>query len=96
MQNPFFPTCSQLFGWQPFRFDTLHVKVLRLLGDKKTIEFETGTLNYSATTKVYYEQDELDVCVLVDALEDDLVEGTYTINVFDGPNQVATTTMQLK
>ena len=67
-----------------------------LLGDKKTIEFETGTLNYSATTKVYYEQDELDVCVLVDALEDDLVEGTYTINVFDGPNQVATTTMQLK
>ena len=67
-----------------------------LLGEKSVMEFEEGTLNYSATTKVFYEQDELDVCVLVDAREEDLIEGRYVINVFDGPTQVATTTMVLK
>ncbi len=67
-----------------------------LLGEKSVMEFEEGTLNYSATTKVFYEQEELDVCVLVDAREEDLIEGRYVINVFDGPVQVATTTMVLK
>jgi len=67
-----------------------------LLGERASIEFEEGTLNYSATTKVFYEQEELDVCVLVDATEENLVTGRYIINVFDGPDQVATTTMMLK
>lgn len=67
-----------------------------LLGEKSVMEFEEGTLNYSATTKVFYEQEELDVCVLVDAREEDLIEGRYVINVFDGPTQVATTSMVLK
>lgn len=67
-----------------------------LLGERTSIEFEEGTLNYSATTKVFYEQEELDVCVLVDATEENLVPGRYIINVFDGPDQVATATMMLK
>lgn len=67
-----------------------------LLGDKSTIEFENGVLNYSTSTKVFYEQEELDVCVLVNANEEELVEGRYTINVFDGSQQVASTTMELK
>jgi len=53
-------------------------------------------LNYSESTNVYYENEELDVCVLVDAIEADLIEGRYVINVFDGPKQVASTTMELK
>ena len=67
-----------------------------LLGERATLEFEEGTLNYSATTKVFYEQEELDVCVLVDATEENLVAGRYIINVFDGPDQVATAAMILK
>jgi ElaB/YqjD/DUF883 family membrane-anchored ribosome-binding protein len=67
-----------------------------LLGERATLEYEEGTLNYSATTKVFYEQEELDVCVLVDATEDNLVSGRYIINVFDGPDQVATAAMVLK
>ncbi len=67
-----------------------------LLGERATLEFEEGTLNYSATTKVFYEQEELDVCVLVDATEENLVAGRYIINVFDGPDQVATASMVLK
>ncbi|MEZ4858522.1 MAG: hypothetical protein R2781_06895 [Flavobacteriaceae bacterium] len=67
-----------------------------LLGDKASVEFENGMLNYSTSTKVFYEQEELDVCVLVNAKEEDLIDGRYVINVFDGPTQVATTTMELK
>jgi cell division protein FtsB len=78
----------------------LYVQVINpknnLLGDKSAMKFENGTLNYSATTKVYYEQEELDVCVLVDALEEELIAGRYVINVFDGSQQVASSTMELK
>jgi ElaB/YqjD/DUF883 family membrane-anchored ribosome-binding protein len=67
-----------------------------LLGEKSAMQFENGTLNYSASTKVFYEQEELDVCVLVDATEEELVAGRYTINVFDGPQQVSSSTLDLK
>ena len=68
-----------------------------VLGDKAVMNFEDETsLTYSATTKVFYENEELDVCVMVDAAEADLVDGMYTINVFDGSKQVASTTLTLK
>ncbi|MBZ0327637.1 MAG: hypothetical protein K8F54_08550 [Altibacter sp.] len=79
---------------------TLLIQVINpknnLLGSKATLQLEDKTLNYSTSTKVFYENEELDVCVLVDAKEEDLIEGRYTINVFDGGKQVATTTMELK
>jgi len=78
----------------------LYVQVINpknnLLGEKGSLIFEDETLNYSKSTKVFYENEELDVCVLVDAKEGDLVKGRYVINVFDGPNQVATSSMILK
>ena len=68
-----------------------------VLGDKAVMNFEDETsLTYSATTKVFYENDELDVCVMVNAVEADLVDGLYTINIFDGAKQVATTTLTLR
>jgi len=79
---------------------TLYIQVINpknnLLGEKGELQFENGILNYSTSTKVYYENDELDVCALVNANEDDLVKGSYTINVFDGSNLVATSKMTLK
>ena len=78
----------------------LYVQVINpknnLLGDKKSVTFEETVLNYSATTKVFYENEELDVCILVNAADDDLIEGRYIINVFDGAKQVAVSTMVLK
>lgn len=78
----------------------LYVQVINpnnnLLGMKAELIFENGILNYSAVTRVYYENDELDVCSIVNAKEEDIIKGRYTINVFDGPNLVATTTMELK
>ena len=67
-----------------------------LLGDGDSIEFGNKLLSYSASTKVFYENDELDVCILVNAAEDDLIPGRYVINVFEGPTQIASTTMELK
>ncbi len=78
----------------------LYVQVInpknKMMGDNTVKQFEDKNLNYSASTNVFYENDELDVCILVNALEMDLVEGRYTINLFDGSNQIATTSMELK
>lgn len=79
---------------------TLYVQVInprnKMMGDDAVKQFEEKNINYSSSTNVFYENDELDVCILVNSAEADLVEGRYTINLFDGPNQIATTTMELK
>lgn len=78
----------------------LYVQVINprnnLLGEKTLINFDEGDLTYSASTKVYYENDELDVCILVNAAEEDLIEGRYVINVFDGAQLISTASMVLK
>ncbi|MGJ8665553.1 MAG: hypothetical protein ACSHW7_04245 [Patiriisocius sp.] len=78
----------------------LYVQVLNprnnVLGDNAKITFEGKQLNYSATTNVFYENEALDVCTLVDAKESDLIEGRYIVNIFDGAKQIATTTFELK
>ncbi len=79
---------------------TIYVQVINpknnIIGDRESKEFDGNVLFYSASTKVFYENEELDVCILVNASEADLVEGRYVINIFDGENQVASTTMELK
>lgn len=79
---------------------TLYVQVINpknnVMGDKAVKQFENKNLVYSASTNVFYENEELDVCILVNASDADLISGRYTVNLFDGENQVATTTMELK
>ncbi len=67
-----------------------------VLGEKGIHNYKNGTLNYSKSVNVFYENEELDVCAMVDAKEEDLIEGRYIINVYDGGRQIATTTMVLK
>jgi len=78
----------------------LYVQVINpknnLLGDNEVITFDEGVLKYSASTKVFYENDELDVCILVNATEADLIPGRYVINVFDGYKMISTSAMELK
>ncbi len=78
----------------------LYVQVLnpknKMMGDNTVKQFEDKNLNYSASSNVYYENDELDVCILVNAADPDLVAGRYTINLFDGSNLISTTAMELK
>ncbi|RZP12884.1 MAG: hypothetical protein EVA38_05720 [Flavobacteriales bacterium] len=78
----------------------LYIQVINpknnLLGEREVLNFENGTLNYSISTKVFYEKEELDVCVLVNRKEEDLLKGLYNINVFDGSTLIATSKMILK
>ncbi|MEX0996369.1 MAG: hypothetical protein WDZ45_04930 [Flavobacteriaceae bacterium] len=67
-----------------------------VLGEKSVVNFEDKILTYSATSNVFYDKEELDVCVLVNALESDLIPGTYYINVFDGPRMVANSSIDLR
>lgn len=67
-----------------------------VIGEKSTVSFEDKILTYSATSSVFYDNEELDVCVLVNAAEEDLVAGTYYIHVFDGPRMVSSATLNLK
>jgi hypothetical protein len=67
-----------------------------VLGERSTVNFDDKILTYSATSSVFYDNEELDVCVLVNASEADLVPGTYYIHVFDGPKMVSSSTLDLR
>mgnify|MGYP005645847387 CR=1 FL=1 len=74
----------------------LLLSMLLKLGERKELDFENGTLSYSMLTKVFYEKEELDVCVMVNSKKEDLLKGLYTINVFDASTLIATSQMTLK
>ncbi|MDY8135239.1 hypothetical protein [Aquimarina sp. 2201CG5-10] len=67
-----------------------------LIGDKVSINFDDAILTYSGRNKVFYENDALDVCVLVDAAEGELVKGNYVVNLFSGPKMISNTQFELK
>ena len=79
---------------------TLYVQIINpknnIMGDKAVKQFEDKNLVYSASTNVFYENEELDVCILVNATDVDLISGRYIVNLFDGGDQIATATMELK
>ncbi|MHA7056684.1 hypothetical protein ACWGOQ_0005650 [Aquimarina sp. M1] len=67
-----------------------------LIGDKVSVNFDDAVLTYSGRNKVFYENDALDVCVLVDAAEGELTEGNYVVNLFSGPRMISNTQFELK
>ena len=67
-----------------------------VIGENAKITLDNGLLAYSATTNVFYENEALDVCTLVDATEEELVKGTYIINIFDAGRQIGNTRLELK
>lgn len=79
---------------------TLYLQVTNpknnIVGEKSFIQFEDESFFYSASTNVFYENEELDVCILVDVSDADLIEGNYNFTLFDQENMVAATSMELK
>ncbi len=67
-----------------------------LIGDKVSVNFDDAILTYSGRNKVFYENEALDVCVLVDASEGELVKGNYVVNLFSGPRMISNTQFELK
>jgi hypothetical protein len=62
---------------------------------QSTIQFDTKTLHYSKKANIVYDQKQLDIAVLVDSDKNDLVKGTYTINLYSGPNLIGSTVVTL-
>ncbi len=67
-----------------------------LVGDQIAVQHEGGVMVYSAATKVYYENEELDVCILANALEDNLIEGTYKVLLYSGSELIGATNFNLR
>lgn len=80
---------------------TLYLQVINpkhnIMGNREHIEFQNEeNLFYSASIDVFYENEELDVCIMVDVDDNELIEGEYNFIVFDGGNKIASTTMILR
>lgn len=79
---------------------TLYIQVTNpknnIVGEKAFIQFEDKNFFYSASTNVFYENEELDVCILVDVSDSELIEGNYNFSLFDEENLISSTTMELK
>ncbi|MGW1454608.1 hypothetical protein ACWBC2_06405 [Salegentibacter agarivorans] len=67
-----------------------------LVGDEIVIEHEGGPMVYSAASKVYYENNELDVCLLANTNENRLLEGTYKVYVYADAILLGTASFNLR
>lgn len=70
--------------------------VNNIIGKQEVVGEGNEILYYSKSINVYYENDDLDVCVLGDAEEEDLIPGRYVINIYDGLNLIGTTIIELR
>ncbi|MCC8359313.1 hypothetical protein [Salinimicrobium sediminilitoris] len=67
-----------------------------LVGDQIAVQHEGGVMVYSASTKVFYENEELDVCLLANTNPDRLIEGSYKVLVYEGTNLIGATGFSLR
>jgi uncharacterized protein YoxC len=67
-----------------------------LVGDQIAVQHEGGAMVYSAASKVYYENEELDVCILANTNEERLIEGTYKVLVYNDINLIGATSFSLR
>ncbi|PRX52568.1 hypothetical protein [Salegentibacter salegens] len=67
-----------------------------LVGDEIVVEHEGGPMVYSAASKVYYENNELDVCLLANTNEDRLLEGTYKVYIYADATLLGTASFNLR
>ncbi|WP_124979312.1 hypothetical protein [Nonlabens xiamenensis] len=67
-----------------------------VLGLNATEQFDGQELKYSKVVNFNYEGQELDICELVNAAEDDIISGRYRFNLFDGPNLISSGEMNLR
>ena len=60
-----------------------------VLGENKTVDFNGKSLNYSRSISVFYNNEALEVCEMLNPEGKNLIKGTYAINVFDGEKLVS-------
>ncbi len=67
-----------------------------LIGSRMYLEQGNEGLYYSAKTQIDFQGEEIDVCMLVGAQEQDLTSGRYILNIYQDNQRLSTTTMYLK
>lgn len=67
-----------------------------VLGLKKKEQFGDQELTYSKVVTFNYKGQELDLCELIEANEDDIVKGTYRINLYNGGIRISSGEMTLR
>lgn len=67
-----------------------------LVGDQIAVQHDGGVMVYSAATQVFYENEELDVCILANTVSDRLIEGEYKVLVYQGANLIGATSFSLR
>jgi hypothetical protein len=60
------------------------------------LESKDKLLRFSAKTNVYYDNEELDVCVFVDPNKEQMTRGDYEINIYSGISLIGSTVFSLK
>lgn len=67
-----------------------------LVGDQIAVQHDGGVMVYSASTQVFYENEELDVCILANTSSDKLISGNYKVMVYEGTNLIGATSFSLR
>lgn len=67
-----------------------------LVGDQIAVQHEGGVMVYSAASNIYYENEELDVCILANTEKEKLMEGTYKVYVYSGQQLIGTSSFNLR
>jgi hypothetical protein len=67
-----------------------------LVGDQIAVQHDGGVMVYSAASKIYYENEELDVCILSNTDSERLIAGTYKVYVYAGPQLIGTSSFDLR
>jgi hypothetical protein len=60
------------------------------------LEVKDKTLLYSTKTSVNFDKEDVDVCVFVDANQNNLLKGNYIVNIFSGTDLIGNTNFTLK
>lgn len=83
-------------GYKDIYLQIINPKKRVMTNDGDFVEYDNQLLRYSAKTNVFYENEELDVCVFIDPNKKDLLPGDYEINIYSGINLIGNTVFSLK
>jgi hypothetical protein len=67
-----------------------------LIGNREMLEQGDERLVYSAKTQIDFQQEEVDVCIMVGAKEEELISGRYVLNLYQDLTRLSNITMPLK
>ena len=83
-------------GYKDIYLQIINPKKRVVTNNGDFVEYDNQLLRYSAKTNVFYENEELDVCVFIDPNKKDLLPGDYEINIYSGINLIGSTVFSLK